>query len=77
MKNVYLIALIFLMGACDKTQPTGADRDAHGCIGTAGYSWCAKTQSCERPWELAKSQGFEDTMPNFYAFCDANLRNPK
>ena len=25
----------------------GADRDEFGCIGTAGYSWCNHTQSCE------------------------------
>ncbi len=31
----------------------GADRDAHGCIGSAGYSWCEQIGSCERPWELA------------------------
>ncbi len=23
----------------DKTQMTGDDKDAHGCIGSAGYSW--------------------------------------
>jgi len=29
----------------------GADRDAHGCIGSAGYLWCAGKQKCVRPWE--------------------------
>lgn len=29
----------------------GADRDAHGCIGSAGYSWCEAKQKCTRPWE--------------------------
>ena len=37
----------------------GGDRDAHGCIASAGYVWCARTASCERPWELAKAEGFE------------------
>ena len=29
----------------------GGDRDAHGCIGSAGYSWCEVTQKCIRSWE--------------------------
>jgi hypothetical protein len=29
----------------------GADRDAHGCIGSAGYSWCEPKQKCLRIWE--------------------------
>ena len=31
----------------------GGDRDAHGCIGSAGYSWCEEKQKCLRPWEEA------------------------
>ena len=27
------------------------DRDIHGCIGSAGYSWNGHLQSCVRPWE--------------------------
>ncbi len=29
----------------------GGDRDAHGCIGSAGYSWCEAKQKCLRAWE--------------------------
>lgn len=29
----------------------GNDRDEHGCIGSAGYSWCEVKQKCLRPWE--------------------------
>ncbi len=29
----------------------GGDRDAHGCIGSAGYSWCEAKQKCLREWE--------------------------
>jgi membrane-bound inhibitor of C-type lysozyme len=29
----------------------GNDRDAHGCIGSAGYSWCEVKQKCLRSWE--------------------------
>jgi hypothetical protein len=29
----------------------GNDRDAHGCIGSAGYSWCELKNKCLRIWE--------------------------
>jgi hypothetical protein len=29
----------------------GGDRDQYGCIGSAGYSWCADKNKCIRPWE--------------------------
>ena len=29
----------------------GGDRDEHGCIGSAGYSWCEIKQKCLRVWE--------------------------
>ena len=47
----------------------GADKDAHGCIGSAGYKWCAKTKQCERPWELAKKEKFEKSIKAFNSFC--------
>lgn len=48
---------------------TGADRDAQGCIGSAGYAWCERTKACERPWELAEKEGFELSAQAFSAFC--------
>ncbi|AUB80725.1 peptidase [Candidatus Thiodictyon syntrophicum] len=47
----------------------GADRDAHGCIGSAGYSWCARENKCVRPWELAKDKGLASTEAAFDAYC--------
>lgn len=29
----------------------GGDKDAHGCIPSAGYSWNEAAQECQRPWE--------------------------
>lgn len=29
----------------------GGDKDTHGCIGSAGYSWCEIKQKCLRVWE--------------------------
>lgn len=30
----------------------GADRDEFGCIGSAGYTWCNYTQSCQSANEI-------------------------
>jgi hypothetical protein len=43
-------ALLLSLG-CVKQQPPGSDRDEHGCIPSAGYSWCEPLQKCIRPWE--------------------------
>ena len=53
----------------NKGKRVGGDRDEHGCIKSAGYSWCARTNQCERPWELAKKHGFENTQEAFDKFC--------
>ncbi len=47
----------------------GSDRDAHGCIGSAGYSWCAREQRCVRSWELARERGFAATTEDFRDYC--------
>eukprot|EP00808_Paulinella_micropora_P003271 g10426.t1 len=33
----------------------GADLSSEGCIGLAGYTWCAPTSKCVRVWELSPS----------------------
>jgi hypothetical protein len=46
---------ITYQGECNSTAPSeqlvGNDRDVHGCIGSAGYSWCELKQKCLRVWE--------------------------
>jgi len=58
-------AILLLLGCVSQQQsvlppipsppspPTlvGGDRDAHGCIGSAGYEWCEALSECIRPWE--------------------------
>ena len=48
----------------------GTDRDAHGCIASAGYRWCAAAGECERPWELAKEKGLPATPEAFDRYCE-------
>lgn len=42
---------IFAGSAVNKTSVVGGDKDKHGCIGSAGYSWCEVKQKCLRSWE--------------------------
>lgn len=35
----------------DDDYIVGADRDEHGCIASAGYSWCEPKAKCLRIWE--------------------------
>ena len=79
MKNssVLSIVLVACLSGCsfsnavtsDDDNLLGSDRDIHGCIGSAGYSWCDRSNQCERPWELAESEGFENTSEQFDAYC--------
>ena len=33
------------------TEPTGGQRDEHGCLVAAGYTWCESKAKCLRTWE--------------------------
>lgn len=57
-----LAALLLLAGCAQQEQPPaaapeepqqppGSDGDAHGCIPSAGYTWCESRQACVRLWE--------------------------
>ncbi len=52
-----------------ENHKVGGDRDAHGCIGSAGYQWCAKENQCVRSWELAKDKQFENSQDEFNQYC--------
>jgi membrane-bound inhibitor of C-type lysozyme len=73
---LYPLILTAAISACadidtsdTKVDRTGADQDIHGCITTAGYAWCKRTSSCERPWELAKRRGIPSAEYEFNAYC--------
>ncbi|MDD4318786.1 MAG: hypothetical protein PHW10_00450 [Candidatus Peribacteraceae bacterium] len=58
MQRLFLGTLLgasILLAACasaDEPEPLlGGDRDVHGCIPSAGYSWCEAKQKCLRVWE--------------------------
>lgn len=61
-------ALTLSLSACQRTHIAGADRDAHGCIGSAGFVWSPLTGACVRVFEAGLP--FEPTARN----PDQNLR---
>lgn len=57
MRKTGLFLFCALLGACAPVQTqqgsplTGGDRDAHGCIASAGYTYAAVQDRCVRLWE--------------------------
>jgi putative lipoprotein len=62
------------VGVQRQASTPGADRDEHGCIRSAGYSWCEREARCLRPWELAKEKGFASSEEAFRAYCSMETR---
>ena len=55
--NKTFLSLVIVLFGCKTTstkiaQKVGADRDKHGCIRSAGYTWSEINNSCLRPFEL-------------------------
>lgn len=50
---LFLAAVVAVLCSCAhvKAPPVGGDRDSHGCIGSAGYTWCGQRNKCIRVWE--------------------------
>ena len=74
--RIVSVVIVALAGCAAPSQPAshrsvGADRDAHGCIPSAGYQWCARENACVRPWELAKEKALDRGAPAFEAYCTA------
>ncbi len=70
LKDISVVGIVYKgKMKLNKGKFVGGGRDAHGCIGSAGYSWCERTGQCERPWELARTQVFSNTKETFDEFC--------
>jgi hypothetical protein len=75
-------ALLPLLAACDAVplpaveapppRAVGGERDEHGCLGAAGYTWCTRENACVRPWELAAEKGFK--LEAFQHYCDGDKK---
>ncbi|WP_373101043.1 MULTISPECIES: hypothetical protein [Pasteurellaceae] len=57
MRALPLLGGILLTAACTAQSAdmplVGADKDAHDCIGSAGYSWSILKQECVQPFSVA------------------------
>jgi hypothetical protein len=50
-----LVLPIALVAGC-VNEPIGGQRDEHGCLGPAGYTWNESVGACVREWELDENQ---------------------
>ncbi|KAB2932679.1 MAG: hypothetical protein F9K24_09875 [Leptonema illini] len=72
---VVSLSLVGALPACStENKPdaaiVGADRDEHGCIPSAGYTWCKSEAACVRPFELARAKGFAQTPEALERYCN-------
>ena len=51
---LFVILVVFFSGCIN--QPIGGERDEHGCLGPAGYTWNESVGACIREWELNENQ---------------------
>jgi len=67
--------------SAEKLPFVGGDRDKHGCIGSAGYSWCESKKKCLRIWEesclspsftAGKMNILVSTQKDATAFCNGD-----
>jgi hypothetical protein len=74
MKRI-IIGLILLIGVlsvgCTQPKPIGGDKDAHGCLIAAGYSWCDAKQKCLRAWEENCTEAGASAAGSASATCPA------
>lgn len=52
---VFVLITFFIIG-CDREKIIGGERDEHGCLGPAGYSWDEEIGACIRVWEIESEQ---------------------
>lgn len=67
-----LVAAFAFAQAGTSTIIVGGDRDSHGCIGSAGYSWSTSSQACVRPWEQTNDKS---KTPNSDEWKDNKFKN--
>jgi hypothetical protein len=66
-----LIAALVAIGCTVEKNPQpssvpGADLDAVVCKPSTGYRWCARLNSCQRPWELAQRENIPTSSVDAY-----------
>jgi len=69
MKKIFFLLMVCLfLAACTQQKVIGGDKDAHGCLIAAGYSWCDAKQKCIRVFEEPCAQ---DDLCNGMTYTEA------
>jgi len=86
-KTVILILGIFILASCGNTgnksndteplKSLGSDKDEHGCINSAGYTWSIIKQECIRVWETGNRLNPIDEKETTSAFVVFNADKSK
>jgi hypothetical protein len=68
----------FLRGNNESPVKVGGDKDAHGCIGSAGYTWSEMKGECIRLFEAGirlnpKDDALDQTQSAFVVFKSATV----
>lgn len=72
-----MLFITLLLSACmaqnNSNKEAGGDRDAHGCIGSAGYQWSVLKEKCIRLFEDGirldpKAEGLDQTTVAYIVF---------
>ncbi len=73
MQAALLILIIITIGIAGcvtaNDQTIGGDKDEHGCLIAAGYSWCEAKQKCLRIWEENCTSGGAQLANPASVFC--------
>ena len=77
LTNIFVGLCLLITGGCaTKNRMTGNDRDSHGCISSAGYTWSEVRQSCIRIFEegvrLNNSDDPQATLAAYAVFSANN-----
>jgi len=74
IKDINILGVVFRGEQHWQDTPlVGNDVDQFGCKASAGYSWCATTNQCERSWVLAEEKQFENTAKAFANYCQNDV----
>lgn len=69
---VMIVSSLFVLSACSTSRQTkpGSDRDKHGCIPSAGYTWSEVRKECVRVFEVGtRLNNAVDTAASTAAFA--------
>lgn len=79
----FFILAIFIIGGilayqywwANPEKPIGGEKDEHGCLLMAGYTWCEAKQKCLRVWEegcgITNQPASRDNIPQDKETCEA------